>query len=50
MGLDIARQGLNLGAEALVPGISTVTSLIETKREQRRHDRSWRTALMRLSG
>ena len=49
MGLDVARQGLNLGADVLVPGISTVTSLIETKREQRRHDRSWRTALMRLS-
>jgi hypothetical protein len=50
VGLDIFRQGLTTAVSTLIPVVGPTSSVMETALHAREHKRSWRAALMKLSG
>ena len=49
LGLDAFRQALTTSVSTVVPAVGPMANLMETRFRQRQHQRSWRTALMKLS-
>jgi hypothetical protein len=49
LGLDAFRQALTTTVSTFVPPVGPMAGLMETKYRQWEHQRSWRTALMKLS-
>jgi hypothetical protein len=49
IGLDVFREAVSTAVSIIMPPVGSIATLAETAKDARRHERSWRTALMKLT-